>query len=630
MKLSDLDPKDITIDQPQKKSGLKLSDIHPDDIQQEQHAPEDTDLLSMRSAKDLGIGALQGVTLGAAPILEGAVQATGDVMFGDTNASDWVKQYRQHQQEQQAAVNAARERSPVLVGAGEVAGGLAMPMGAIGLAGKGLGLGGKALLAGGIGAAQGAMTSEGTLGSAQMAKDALTSGALGTVGGAVMEGAAPLIGKGLNKLSSATGLDKAIENYPSIKQSIIPFTETKAGRPFLGKAGETLRDAQLKEAGTELDAPLNNLRNVVKEKYDNVLSNATGLNVTPELSNDLQKAKKLINANKINYGMSEGDLPSARFVYDESGNIVQGKVPTSEQMAVEQRIDKALESGKVDAQDLKEIQKWSRDQQGVLNGGATDEYLESLNNSSKKILGGKTNGIENVPGYTDVNNQFGDIEDTLSSFSKKTPIEQLDVGGKKATGNQLYKTSEDVIAKSQLPYDVGKKQSRQLRELGENLQGLSLKDPTLLEDIGIKDIPSFLKNAEDASNIQAVSKSMRGAGQMGQTGLLSKLGGGSRAGIQYTGAAAGSVINKASSIGGKLAAMPSQALSGLAQKLSSSPATSHMGEALNNAIQASAQNPGSVSKNAALFTILQNPSSRKVAQEMFGDMFGDEKEGNQK
>lgn len=564
----------------------------------------DNDLLSMRSLKDLGIGAAQGITLGGADELAGAAQATGDVAFGDTKLQDWVQKYRQHQQEQQQAFEEAKTRSPVLTTAGELAGGLALPMGAIGATGKGMGMIGKAAISGGIGGLAGGLSSTGTIGEdpGQIGKDILTGGALGAAGSTIIEKAAPMMGKLAGKVSEVTGFDKLKSNYPSIRQSIIPFTETLEGRPFLGEAGEKLRyGQQLPEAASALDEPLNKLRGAVGDKYTQVLSGQT-LNLTPELANDLNLTRKTLNAKKVNIGLEPGDIPST-----------EGLIPTSEQMGIQQKIDAALSSGKVSAQDLKDIQKFARDEMYNLHGGEAKDVLGSLNKQASRHL-------ETIPGYSEVNKQFGEVEDTLSSFAKKVPIEELDITGRKVSGEKLYKTSEDVISKAQLPYDTGRKQSKQLSELGENLQLLAAKDPTLLEKIGIKDIPAFIQRAKDAADIQAVTKSMRGAGQMGQTTLMSKVGGGSKAGIQYAGALAGSVANKTSNAGAKLAAMPAQSLSGLAQRLSSNKATQHMGEALSSAIQASVDRPGSVSKNAALFTILQNPSGRKVIREMFPDM----------
>ncbi len=573
----------------------------------EQHTPEEDGFV--RSASDAAIGAGQGVTLGGADEIMGALQATGDVVGGDTKLQDWVTQYRKHQQEQQQAFEDAKQRSPVLTTAGEVAGGLALPMGAIGLGTKGLGLAGKAAVMGGAGALAGGLSSKGTLedSPSQIGKDAFTGGAIGAVAGPAIEGLTGLAGQGLSKLGEKTGLTAAMENYPTLRQSKLAFQSGISGTPVLGDKGGALADQKLKTAASSLDQPLNKAREFVKQKYNEILGQAKGLEVTPDLANDLDKAKKMINYQKINSGMAAGDLPSSEMVLNAEGKLIPKIFPGMEQ-EIEQRIDNALRTGIIDAQDLKEIQKWARDSQGGLNSQTADRFYDSLNNTANNILKNK------VPGYNKVNGLFGDVEDTLSSFKKNVSVDQLDIGGKKATGEQLIKKSEDIIGKAALPFDTGKKQLSQLNALGDNLKMLETQTPDLLRHMGISNVDDFINAAKKASDFQAMSKTIRSTGQFGQSGF--SVGGLSRAGVQTGGVLVGSSIKKMSDMGTKLATMPAEGLSMLVQKLSSNPSTRHMGEGLANAIAAK---PGSSTKNAVIFTILQNPNSRKAAQELFGE-----------
>jgi len=571
----------------------------PTDLNEVEQLPEEDGLL--RSAKDVGIGAMQGLTLGGADEIMGTLQAAGSSGAEAIGAIEPTEEslgdkYRRFQQARQQEFEAAKERSPVLTTVGEVAGGLAMPMGALGAAGKGMSLLGKAGLGAGLGAAAGGLSSTGTIEETpkQIGKDILTGGAIGGIVGPALEKGTQLAGKGLSTLSQKLGVTDAIENYPTLRQLKVTAQEGLAGRPILGQKGAEFRDKNLKEATESLVSPLQKARQAVEQKYTQVLKGKT-LKLNDELKNDLDLTRKVLHAKKINIGLDPSDIPSTA-----------GKISTSEQMGIQQRIDKALQSGEISAQDLKDIQKFSRDEMYSLYGGEAADVLESLNNSSK-------NALQTIDGYKQINDQYGDVEDVLTSFTKKIPVEDLDITGKKVGGEKLYKTAEDVVAKSTLPYDVGKKQETQLRDLGANLSALAEKDPEILAKMGISDVPSFLKNIQEASDVQSVSKTIRSTGQFGQTGF-GVLGGMSRAGFQTTALLAGSAANKIGNLGSKLTSMPAESLNALAQKLSSNPSTRHMGEGLVRAVQ---QAPGASSKNAVLFTILQNPNSRKAVQEMF-------------
>lgn len=552
-------------------------------------------------------GVAQGLTLGGADEIAGGAQALTEKGLEALGAKEETPEslgdlYRRYQQLRQSQLEGASEKAPVASLVGELAGGLALPVGVLGAAGKGAVGAAKWLpkiaTGAGMGAIAGGLGSKGTIegDDSLLGKDILTGAAIGGTAGPAIEKVVGSLPGLASKISEKTGLTGVIENYPTLRQTKTALNEGLAGRPILGEKGLFLRQNQLNEASSQLDNPLMRGRKIINEKFSEVLQNSPPLTLTSELQNDLQVTKKLLNANKTNLGLGIDDLPS-----------MQGKIATNENKGMEKIIDEALATGKIEPQKLKELQKFARDNQGSFHAGNADEYLESLNNTAKAML-------DRVPGYKEINSQFGKYEDVLSSFAKKVPVDQLESFGKKASGEKLYKTSEDVISKATLPYDVGKKQAEQLRSLGENLTELGRGDPSLLEKMGISDVQSFINNAKNASDIQSVGKTLRSSGQFGQTSGFS-IGGLSRAGMQGGALLVGSTANKLSNMGSTLAKMPSQGLNDLAQRLSTNPITKHLGDGLANAVAAA---PGSASKNAILFTIMQNPTARKTAREFVG------------
>ena len=77
---------------------------------------------------------------------------------------------------------------------------------------------------------------------------------------------------------------------------------------------------------------------------------------------------------------------------------------------------------------------------------------------------------------------------------------------------------------------------------------------------------------------------------------------------------------KLANMGRALYSAPAETLNGLAQKLEANPALSMYGKALREGLQ----NGDSAKKNAALFTIMQNPNARALVEAETGDETMDE------
>jgi len=81
----------------------------------------------------------------------------------------------------------------------------------------------------------------------------------------------------------------------------------------------------------------------------------------------------------------------------------------------------------------------------------------------------------------------------------------------------------------------------------------------------------------------------------------------------------GDVSTKGADLSRKVFKAPDEYLTGLASKLETTPGLGSMGKALNEAIQSG----NSPKKNAAIFTIMQNPSAKLLIN---ADDFQDEEE----
>jgi hypothetical protein len=274
-------------------------------------------------------------------------------------------------------------------------------------------------------------------------------------------------------------------------------------------------------------------------------------------------------------------------------------------------INNALSTNKIDARGLKDIQKYARDNALTLQGGVPREVLLKLNTIAKKTLN------ESVPGYSNVNELFGNVRDIKKEFAKKIPIAKLDKNGKPIKDEKIYSDARNIIDKAELPFEAGKTQREQLGRLEKSLTELSQKNPEILEKMGIKNIQQYIDNARKASDIQAVGHTLKATGEFGQQGLIGGTLNFGRKGVATAALGVGKTLyhaKKIGNLGARLTNMSDDGLQSLAQKLSANPSTRHMGEGLMNSIQ---QTKGASSKNAVLFTILQNPNSRKAVQEMF-------------
>ena len=302
MKLSDLDPNEVEVVEPQ-SSGLKLSDLSSDDIEVVSSGPQVSQLES------LGRGGLQGLTFGAAEeVYAGGKSALQSLMesagLSEDNQKGYEQQYLEARDAERAANKAAEQANPATYLTGDIAGSVlpALFTGGTGLIGAGLKTGAKeAIKRGGtkslmaLGAAEGAAhglgRSEGT-DALEVGQDVLTGGLIGGavpgllgVGKAAIKGTAGLVDTGLTKMGPLGDVythikDVAKEGSEDLGSSFKQASQ-KALSKLKGSAGELKEKALDQEikyskdllkgqeaAATGLDVSSTKLKGALKKSLD--------------------------------------------------------------------------------------------------------------------------------------------------------------------------------------------------------------------------------------------------------------------------------------------------------------------------------------------------------------------------
>lgn len=544
---------------------------------------------ALQTASDLARGAGQGLSFGFSDEAVGAARALKDILT-DPNAQNFLKQYRQRQQEEQQANEAAAQRSPIAYNVGDygstilsgLLSGGAAPAAKLGARG----LANLALKGAAIGGAQGLGRSTQTIeeNPTGLASDV----AQGATAGAVL---APLLGSLSSKFSSTPvqkemdAINKAASG--SIEQSPLKAQLSQAYQA--GKAGEGFnktRDVISREAGKEQGA-IKGIKDVFDTAEGKLLSNKKGL---------LESAEAVIQP--------------------EPDKVSQ----------IQPFLDFASKSGEIAKKDLQEVadslQLYAKGGLSPKAADATRKKVQEMasNVQDPNVRGSLVNladelesGIEKtVPGYGEANSNIHEFlkagRETLMSRGKEPEVSKLKVSN---LGKEDLKTEQELqrILNTLRNYKEGATKESQgaVDKTMSNLQNLFDENPDLAQKLGIN-LPGLEKQIYNAADQTAVASklipgalgdlkpgsSLFGIPSVGQTGLLK--------GANI----AGQIVKKSSDI----YKLPKEGLVAAAQKLQESgvPGITSLGEGL-----ASTLEHGDPHKtNATLFTILQNPTARKL------------------
>lgn len=573
-------------------------EFDPDAYLEKRSAIEsDSPLFSKRSAKDAAMGLGQGATLGFGDEALAALQASNEAISALRSGrevpqfSDLAKKYRQYQKENEAAYEEAKARSPGLTFVGEVGGGLIPAVLTAGVSEVPT-LTRAAISGAKIGALAGLGGSKGTTEEAisdikqgkipEMAKDVGMSAGIGAVAPAAFNAAS-----GAKNL-----LSDLVENWKVPRQVLASFKEGVEGRSFIGDAATERLDKQAQEAATGFKKMIESGREFINNEYGKVLKNDITFT---------DKEKKSYNL------VSE-------FLKKETGALealTEGEARTEVQRTLN-TLSKIKNATTVNAQDVKDAQKYLREL-------ASDDKLtpfasEIYQNASLELDNALRNKIQS---YNVVNQKYKGLEDAVESFATGVPTgSRSAVKRTQKQDSPLYKGAKAAYEKSQLLFGQGKTEFEKINLLKEELDRLVKKDPNILYNMGIKSPDDLIKNIRTEADIQAVANTIENAGAL-QQNVLGTLGT-ATIGTTYFGAnlvgmpigATGRALNLPQ-ISRKLYQANDDFLYGVANRLNNS-GYSHLGNALNDAIK----NKSLTTKNAVLFSIMQNP---KIRRDLFGD-----------
>ncbi len=539
------------------------------------------------AVKSLG----QGLTLGGGDELVGAIQGTKDY-FTDPKVTNWLDAYRNRQKAAEDEYSKVKERSPALSLGGELAGGL-IPAVLTGGATAEMSVLPRIAAMGGLGATAGGLSSKGTLGSNEQLKDSATGLLLGAGTEGLISAAKPAISAAKNMASGY------VEDSPKFRQLLKSFNLGKEGQGFGGNANRELMQQELEKNASSLGSDLDKMNDYGQEQYSKVLGK------NPETGELLPNAPTVQVKNSKDLESISDAVSSLENAKGIAGPRNQDAIAT---------LSKLKGGEKISAQEAKELQKYLRDNAFKLNQGTTSDELTSASKTASKLL------TDQVPGYSEINELHGAIKDPINSFIKNVPADELSIASrpKGATiDTNTFKSAEDVIRKSELPYGMGDKQSNQLRLLKQGLKNLQAKDPAALEKMGISNIDDYFKKIQSQADTQSINKLIESGGQLNKD-TFNLLGSGYGAALKTANVAGGIT----GGMGKVLYKMPAEQLSKVSATLLQSPTTKHLGIALQQAIE----NPNEAAKNAALFTIMQNPNARQAISGMIpGVQQSDEK-----
>lgn len=568
---------------------------------------------------DLLLGGAQGATLGFGDELLAALETAGQTVSGKSKLEDLYNTYRKLQQENEASVAQAHERSPWATGIGELAGGLILPGGAMIGAGKEAALGAR-MLAGAkagipIGALAGAGYSQANIENIpQLAQDTAVGAGLGAAGGAAAEG---IIG-GLGKAGEA--VKKQLQKT-NVGENIVQAMDTGLeGGGYISKESEKRIAALGKEAKeTGLNAlygeegPLKQ----TSKKLGNYLVGASEKgaiadadeNLTAKLAQTFQDLEdnNLLRPTKKLEDIDDPILGSIYKAFNRKSDTNHA-MSSTEIKTFSDNVNKLL-SNQMAPDEAYNFARWL--QGDKIEGMASlkgskfkeligDDLIYSIKQSAKdaadKVMG-EGEGAK-------LTKEFGDVRaGTVDTFLNKGAPEKLaatwgsDMSKTQAQA-KIYKELDNVIKTIGDPTAKGDDAREMMQTFAERVASLKKNYP----DLNL-DTDAMLEQIKKAGRERAIRNKLvaEGGHDASTGGIISRA-------IDYTGYGGANLTGQViGSTRNFLKGGDSTLLAG-AKALQSSPSTARLGQALESAVN----NKSRAAINASTFSIMQNPDARKA------------------
>lgn len=558
--------------------------------------------------KDVAIGAGQGLTFGGGTKALAAMQASYDLLTGKNKEdTKWDDLYKKYKEENEQSLETSKKRSPILTTGGEIAGAvlspinkLAKPISNLAGLGEAAGVGGS------------------------LARGAVEGGALGgIVGGinqapqetmphAVLTGALTGAGAGLagNAAFEAGGAAlKGLKNLAINPQT--QYGKTSAALYDMGKAGQgissdtslneiTKRNSQtaadaartlvapLPEKGSTSTGPLSQ-REAVRAEYNDVLNNHPEPISIPEVQgSSLEALNDFVNKTPQSFSGPKG-------------------------VELKRKLNEAL-SGNISARDAHQLK--------------LDIYGSPLSAepATRDLFKGAAGELENtlssnVEGYAQANKDWKTHNQIVESLNGvPADLNQKYASNDPTLRNTVTNKFNELIQGLNAPGVTKQGPKGDWNNFKDTIDNIALTNPSFIEKYG-QFLPDLKKQIENKAIIQGATRVVQGTGQFGSAGEF--VGSLSPRSLYYQGAnIAGQIaganpggwgsIGRAGQTAANIANWPTSKLKAISDTLSKKQSTSSLGSGLKESLD----NPeNNMSRTAALFSIMQNPNSRKEVKD---------------
>jgi hypothetical protein len=553
---------------------------------------------------DLLKGISQGATMHfGSNILSGA-EAGGKKLMGDEKSLGEL--YDQYKKANDEAYASAQKRSPVLTGAGEV-GGAILPValtGGLGAPAEGtaaLSLGQKALQAAKAGAIYGGINAAGESKNkllenpTNLAADTASGAALGGATGAILSPAIDTsIGQIKNAAKWAGGkVANVAADSPLLQKLGYTFNQARSGgQTFTGEqAGQEIQDKLRNIAGSvtkQLTQPMQQASDLYGQTLDNATQAGAKLSTDPDLMAKFRAAQATVG--------SKGGLT------DEMNRLLN--------LHGSQTFDPesvSYVSNALDPRQAKDLQL------GLRQLGSSKAYQDT--NAISDLDKALTPAINEALPESDlnkVNDIFSKSRQLVEPFINKGVIDP-ELQAKQVSDidqDTLNSKINDFISKNIKNMKAGNYQGDQatanINDILDNISNINQKSG--INFVDPNQLRSQINDAATTSTIRQgiVGKQAAEGNPLSVSGIGQMLLGSPYRLAQGAGTAT-KFIGKGVSAGQKLATAGDNVLDSVAQTLKQS-GPPGMGESLEKAVQ----NKSDIAKNAALFSIMQNPNARKA------------------
>lgn len=550
-----------------------------------------------------------------------------DVLKDPEKLDKWREIYRQHQQEASKYLKDVETQSPVASKVGEV-GGFVLP--ALLTAGASLpataaqgglrAIGKQALVpymakqglkTGALGALTGAIqqtgASEHNLDNSEEAQKlagdaiggAIGGGLVGGTLGAGLAGVSNLVGKGLN------AFDASLPNHPFLRQ----LMQSRD----LGKAGESLN--QSPQA----------LSRMAKEQQD-AIRQFTEMSKAPAFGVPAQEGSNAIPGigQKMGNLISDATEKGVKIIVDdpfikstrditEVLKVNKAAIGTSEVKRLTELLKSVVKKDAKDGFNPTTAMNLARDIEEKVGDLKKPEFSKIAGEFARNL---KEKVYDQVPGLKTLSNQYHDylnaVPETLIQGSQIPEYADLWLGNLKNKDLAISKSVSQLLNKLRSPGTNSMEATTVVNNLKDTIAGFEKKYPGELAKYGFPNADKLVQELSDKADKFAIHRAVLGNEPRGKIGMVDTLT--NAVNVPWRGKAfhTANIVGKAekvvSDLGKKFFGAPDDALLRVAGTIDSTRGPSAVTSALRKAIA----EKNTATKNAIMFTIMQNPDMRTL------------------